>query len=187
MRWHKEGIHENDRVMGHPLDGETWMLLDGFDADFASDGRNVRFRLATDGFDPFNTNYAPYSCWPIFAVSYNLPPSLCMKFEFMFLYLIVPSTEAPSPRINVMLKSLIEKLKWLWIGVEVYDCYKKQKFNLRAAYLWLVHDFQSYDIFAEWRVHGELTCPICGSDTDCFCLMHEGKISYFDCHRRWLP
>jgi hypothetical protein len=21
MRWHKEGIHENDRVMGHTLDG----------------------------------------------------------------------------------------------------------------------------------------------------------------------
>jgi hypothetical protein len=30
-----------------------------------------------------------------------------------------------------------------------------------------------------------LTCPICGSDTDCFRLTHGGKISYFDCHRRW--
>jgi hypothetical protein len=68
----------------------------------------------------------------------------------------------------------------------VYNYYKKQKFNLHAAYLWSVHDFKAYDIFTSWSIHGELTCPICGSDTDCFCLMHEGKISYFDCHRRWL-
>jgi hypothetical protein len=41
--------------------------------------------------------------------------------------------------------------------------------------------------FAGWSVHGELTCLICGSDTDCFHLTHGGKISYFDCHRCWLP
>jgi hypothetical protein len=72
-------------------------VVDRFDADFASDVRNVRFGLATDGFDPFSTNSTPYSCWPVFAVSYNLPPSLCLKFEFMFLCLIVPGPEAPSP------------------------------------------------------------------------------------------
>jgi hypothetical protein len=53
--------------------------------------------------------------------------------------------------------------------------------------LWSVHDFKAYDIFASWSIHKELTCPICGSDTDCFYLTHGGKISYFDCHRRWLP
>jgi hypothetical protein len=58
-----------------------------------------------------------------------------MKLEFMFLCLIVPGLEAPGPRINVMLKPLIEELKQLWVRVEAYHCYKKQKFNLRAAYL----------------------------------------------------
>jgi hypothetical protein len=48
----------------------------------------------------------------------------------MFLCLIIPSPEAPSPRINVMLKPLIEELKQLRIGVEVYNYYKKYKFNL---------------------------------------------------------
>jgi hypothetical protein len=132
--------------MGHPSDGEAWKVLDGFDANFDSDARNVRFGLAIDGFDLFSTNFTPYSCWLIFAVSYNLPPSLCMKFEFIFLCLIVPSPEPPGPRINVMLKPLIEELKQLWKGVEAYDCYKKQKFNLQATYLWLVHDFKAYDI-----------------------------------------
>jgi hypothetical protein len=31
------------------------------------------------------------------------------------------------------LKPLIEELKHLWIGVEAYDCYKKQKFNLSSV------------------------------------------------------
>jgi hypothetical protein len=162
-------------------------VFNKFDADFASDARNVRFGLVTGDFDPFSTNSVPYSCWPVFAVSYNLPPSLCMKFDFMFLCLIVPSSEAISPQRNVMLKPLIEELKQLWIGVEAYDYYKKRKFNFHAAYLWSVHDFKAYDIFASWSIYGELTCPICGSETNCFRLMLGGKISYFDCHRHWLP
>jgi hypothetical protein len=94
MRWHKEGIRENDIVMGHPSDGEAWKVLNRFDADFVSDARNIRFRLATDGFDPYSINSTPYSCWSVFAMSYNLPPSLSMKFEFMFLCLIIPGPEA---------------------------------------------------------------------------------------------
>jgi hypothetical protein len=86
-----------------------------------------------------------------------------------------------------MLKPFTELLKQLWIGVEVYDYYKKHKFNIRAAYLWSIHDFKEYDIFVGWSVHRELTCLICGSYTDCFHLTHGGKISHFDCHRRWLP
>jgi hypothetical protein len=35
MRWHKEGIHENDRLMMHHSDGEAWKMLDNFVADFA--------------------------------------------------------------------------------------------------------------------------------------------------------
>jgi hypothetical protein len=97
--------------MGHPSDREAWKVLDKFVADFARDVRNGRFELATDDFDAFSTNSAPYSCWHVFAVPYNLPPSLYMKFDFIFLYLIVPSPDTPSPRINMMLKSLIEELK----------------------------------------------------------------------------
>jgi hypothetical protein len=62
MRWHKEGIHEDDGVIGHPSDGEAWKVLDRFDADFANDTRNVRFRLVTYDFDPFSIDSAPYSC-----------------------------------------------------------------------------------------------------------------------------
>jgi hypothetical protein len=163
--------------MEHPSDSEAWKMLDIFDADFASDARNICFGLVIYGFDPFCINSAPYYCWPIFAVSYNLPPSLCIKFEFMFHCLIVPGLEASGPRVNVMLKLLIEELKQLWIVVEEYDCYKKQNFNLRVAYLSSVHDFKAYNVFAGWSIHRELTCPIYGSDKDCFHLTHGGKIN----------
>jgi hypothetical protein len=86
MKWHKEGIHE------------TWKILDMFDADFASDARNVRFGLAIDDFDPFSINSTPYSCWPIFTVLYNLPTSFFMKFEFRFLCLIIPVTSDFKPK-----------------------------------------------------------------------------------------
>jgi hypothetical protein len=85
-----------------------------------------------------------------------------------------------------------EKCSWWpaycsWNWPLSFLCYKKQKFNLQAMYLWSVHDFKAYDNFASWSVHEELTCPICGLDTDYFRLTHGGKISYCDCHIRWLP
>lgn len=121
MRWHKEGEQENNEVMVHPSDGDAWKALDSFDPEFAKDARNVRIGLATDGFRPFGQTAASYSCWPVFAIPYNLPPSLCMKYEFMFLCLVIPGPEHPGPKLNVMLKPLIEELQELWKGIEAYD------------------------------------------------------------------
>jgi hypothetical protein len=171
----------------HPSDGEAWKALNNFDPDFARDAKNIRIGLATDGFTPFTGSAASYSCWLVFAIPYNLPPALCMKYEHMFLCLIVPSPDNPGPQLNVMLQPLIEELKQLWVGIETYDCHKKQKFNLRAAYLWSIHDFLAYGIFSRWCVHGYLTCPICDKDTDYFHLDFGKKISYFYCHRCILP
>jgi hypothetical protein len=116
-----------------------------------------------------------YSCWPVFAILYNLPPSLCMKYEYMFLCL------------NVMLKPLIEELKQLWEGVKAYDYDQKQKFSLRVVYLWSVHDFMVHNIFSRWSCNGILTYLICMKDTSYFRLKFVRKISYFDCHRCFLP
>jgi hypothetical protein len=54
MRWHKEGVRENDQVMVHPSYSEAWKALDDLDPDFTRDARNVRIGLATDGFMPYN-------------------------------------------------------------------------------------------------------------------------------------
>jgi hypothetical protein len=113
MRWHKEGVHENDQVMIHPSDSEAWKALDDFDANFARDARNVRIGLTIDGFSLYNTSAVLYSCCPVFAISYNLSPSLCMKYEYMFQCLIIPGPYHPGTHLNVMLKPLIEELKQL--------------------------------------------------------------------------
>ena len=181
MRWRKNRKARDDGLMVHPSDGDAWKALDSFDPAFASEERNVRIGLATDGFTPFNMTAASYSCWPVFAIPYNLPPEDCMKSEIMFLCLIIPGPEHPGVKLNVMLEPLIEELKELWEGVEAYDYYTKQKFNLRAAYLWSVHDFLASGIFAGWRVNGRLACPICGKEIDCFWLDNGGKLYYFDC------
>jgi hypothetical protein len=110
-----------------------------------------------------------------------------MKYEFIFLCLIITGPDYPGKKLNVMLNPLIEELKELWKGVEAYVVFKKQIFKLRVAYFWSVHDFMAYAIFAGWSTHDRLTCPYCGSNTDCFRLAQGGKITYFDCHRRWLP
>ncbi|WVZ64583.1 hypothetical protein U9M48_014079 [Paspalum notatum var. saurae] len=208
MRWSKEGVRDNPGFIRHPADSDAWKALDEFKRLFLSmktcesmrwskegvrdnpgfighpadsDARNICFGLATDGFTPFGQSAASYSCWPVFVIPYNLPPHMCMKYEFMFFCLIILDPEYPGPKINVMLQPLIKELKQLWYGVEAYDI------SLKAAYLWSVHDFMAYGIFAGWSVHGTLTCPICGVDTRCFCLEFGGKICYFDCHRCWLP
>jgi hypothetical protein len=67
-----------------------------------------------------------------------------MKYEFIFLCLVIPGLDHPRTKIDVMMRPRIEELKILWEGVEVYDCYKKQKFNMRATFLWSIHVFTAY-------------------------------------------
>jgi hypothetical protein len=73
MRWHKEGVCENNQVMVHLSDSEAWKALDDFDADFARDVRNVHIGLVIDGFSPYNMSATSYSCWPVFC--YSIQPS----------------------------------------------------------------------------------------------------------------
>jgi hypothetical protein len=70
-----------------------------------------------------------------------------MKYEYMFMCLIIPGPDHPRTRLNMILKPLIEELKQLWEGVEVYDYDQKEKFNLQVVYMWSVHDFRVYNIF----------------------------------------
>jgi hypothetical protein len=121
--------------MVHPLDGDTWKALCNFDPEFSQNARKVHIGLETDGFTHFDDNAASYSCWPVFVNPYNLPPSLCMKYEFMFLCLVILGPDHPGSKLNVIQKPLIDELKELWNGVEAYDSHKKQKFTLQATYL----------------------------------------------------
>jgi hypothetical protein len=173
--------------MTHSSDSDAWKDLDDFDPEFATELRNNQIGLVTYVFTPFYMKATSYSCWPVFVIPYNLPPHLCMKYYYIFLSLIIPSLDHPGKWLNVMVQTLIDDLKKLWEGVKANDCYKKESFTLHVAYLWSIHDFMAYNLFARWSCHGILTWPICGKDTDCFRFEFGGKICYFDYHRCFLP
>jgi hypothetical protein len=58
-----------------------------------------------------------------------------MKYEFIFLCLIIPGPDYPGKNLNVMLKPLIEELKELWKELGTYDVFKNRysNFELRIC------------------------------------------------------
>jgi hypothetical protein len=58
----------------HPSDNEAWKAPDNFDADFTSDARNIRIKLATNDFSTFYTNATHTLVGPslIFRTSYHV-------------------------------------------------------------------------------------------------------------------
>ena len=93
MRQHKEGVHDNSNVMAHLVDTDAWMALDAFDSSFARDARNVHIGLVTYELSPFNVIVTSYSCWLVFSILYNLPPTLCMKYDLIFLCLVIAGSK----------------------------------------------------------------------------------------------
>jgi hypothetical protein len=184
MRWHNEGIRDSEDpdIMLHCTDAEAWHTLDRFDSEFARDPKNVRLGLSTDGFQPYSSDSTAYSCWSVFVMLYNLPPNKCLKEWFIFLVLVIPGPKEPRKQMNIFLRPLMEELKELWQGVDAYDNHLKCRFNLRAAYLWSIRDYLTYDKFASWCVHGQLNCPVCMDESDAFRLQHSRKVSFFNCH-----
>jgi hypothetical protein len=43
--------------------------------------------LCIDGLNPFELFVAPYSCWSMILIVYNLPLGMCMRLELIFFYL----------------------------------------------------------------------------------------------------
>ncbi|XP_057779596.1 uncharacterized protein LOC130998182 [Salvia miltiorrhiza] len=186
MRWHASSI--DDGVMRHPADSPTWKHLNDIFPDFATEVRNVRLGLSTDGFQPFGQSGQQYSSWPVIVTPYNLPPWMCMKEQFMFLTILVPGPRNPKEKLDVFLQPLIAELIQLWnVGVLTYDVSLKQNFQMRAALLWTISDFPAYSMLSGWSTAGRLACPHCMDETEAFTLSHSGKQSWFDNHRKFLP
>jgi hypothetical protein len=70
MRWHALS-NNSDEMMRHPRDSEAWKRFDSTHPWFASDARNVRLALATDGFNPFGVMSSNYSVWPVILITCN--------------------------------------------------------------------------------------------------------------------
>ena len=96
--------------------------------------------LCTDGFNPFRSFVAPYSCWSIILTVYNLPPEMCMRPEFMFLSTVIPGPSSLGRNIDVCLR-----LDW-WVGAVVV---------LRSFDLWYIEETKfcyevGFDVDYHW-------------------------------------
>ncbi|RDX99034.1 hypothetical protein CR513_17969, partial [Mucuna pruriens] len=187
MRWHSDN-ERDPTFLCHPSDAEAWKHFDRLHPEFSKDPRNVRLGLCADGFNPFGQYGKSYSCWPVILTSYNLPPRMCMKREFMFLTVLIPGPSNPKHKIDVYLQPLIDELCMLWNdGILTYDVSLRQNFMMKAALMWTINDFPAYGMLSGWTTVGRLGCPICMERTKVFTLKHNHKVSYFDCHHQFLP
>jgi len=126
----------------HPFDSEACKHFNSVHPHFSAKSRNVRLGLCTDGFNSFGSFAAPYSCWPVIMIVYNLSPGMCMRPEFMFLSMVIPVPSSPRRNIVVCLRPLIDELTQLWSSRALtYDISRKQNFFMRAALMWTIIDF----------------------------------------------
>ncbi|XP_020272145.1 uncharacterized protein LOC109847320 [Asparagus officinalis] len=185
MRWHKEG-RVVDGKLRHPADADAWEHVDQSFPWFSTECRNVRLGLSSDGFNPFGIMSSGWSTWPIVLIPYNLPPGLCMKQPYMILSLLIPGKHSPGNDIDVFMEPLIDELKLLWDeGVQTYDAFSRQTFNLRAILMWTINDFPAYANLSGWSTKGTFACPVCGPNFEGFHLQHSRKMCYWF-NRRWL-
>jgi len=63
----------------HPSNGEAWTRFDMIHREKALEDHNVRVALATDVFNPYGMAAASYTCWPMFVIPLNLPPSVLFQ------------------------------------------------------------------------------------------------------------
>ena len=130
--WHAER-RKKDGKMRHVADSPQWRNIDTRYPDFGKEMRNIRFGLSSDGINPFGNMSSRHSTWPVLLCIYNLPTWLCMKRKYIMMSLLIQGPKQPGNDIDVYLAPLIDDLKTLWgEGVDVYDAYRKEHFQLRA-------------------------------------------------------
>ena len=84
------------------------------------------------------------------------------------------------------LAPLIEGLQTLWeVGVEGYDAYRQEFFNMLVVLLGTINDISAYENLVGCTVKGYNACPYCSVDTTKCRLKHSRKNAYIG-HRRWL-
>ncbi|XP_076886075.1 uncharacterized protein LOC143535814 [Bidens hawaiensis] len=186
LRWHSEE-RINDGKLRHVTDSPQWKKIDNIYPEFGKEIRNIRFGLSSDGISPFGTMSSLRSMWPVLLCIYNLPPWLCMKRKYIMMSLLIEGPKQPGNDIDVYLLPLIDDLKTLWnLGVNVYDAYTEQYFNLRAMIFCTISDFPAYGNLSGYSTKGYKACPVCEKHTSSVRLRNCKKVVYMG-HRRFLP
>ncbi|GJW30593.1 putative transposon, En/Spm-like protein [Tanacetum coccineum] len=183
LRWHATR-RIADGVLRHPADSQAWRTIDEKFPKIAKDPRNLRLGISADQVD-VNSGTRHHSVWPVLSVIYNLPPWLCMKRKFIMLSVLISGY--PGNDIDVFLEPLVNDLQTLFEkGVETYDAFKKENFNMCAVVLWTINDYPALGTLCGCPYSGFKGCVVCGKETHYVILFASSKQSYAR-HRRYLP
>lgn len=97
------------------------------------------------------------------------------------LSLLIPGPKAPSQDIDVFLQPLVQELKQLREeGVQAYDMYKREPFQLKAILIWGIHDFLAYGNLSGCITYGYKACLVCGDNTHSIRRENNSKIVYIN-------
>lgn len=188
--WHRN--RSVDGAVRAACDSEQWKRADAFDQSFASEHRNIRLGLATDGLNPFSIKRSTWSTWPVLLLNYNIPPWLTTKKHFEMLALVIPGPRSvKGSHFDTFLEPLLQELSQLWHeGAMTHDASLYRgvaEFSLRAMLLWSIHDFPAYGLVSGCVTKGFRGCPVCGPATKSGRSHALKKCVYDDQHRKWLP
>ena len=119
---------------------------------------------------------------------YNLPPWLCMKRKFIMMPILISGPKQPRNDIDVYLRPLVEEPLLLWHkeGVQMWDEYKQEDFNLRALLFVTINDCPALNNLSGQSNKGYRACTHCLEDTNSIWLTHCRKCVYMG-HHRFLP
>ena len=88
-----------------------------------------------------------------------------MKEPYFMLSLLIPGPYQPRNKINIYLKPLVDELKELLEeGVETYDAYSKEYFQMRATLLWTIHDYLRFGNVSWSKTKGYHSCYTCNDE-----------------------
>jgi hypothetical protein len=72
---------------------------------------------------------------------YNLPPWLCHKRKYLPLTTLISKPKQAGINIDFFLEPLMGDMQKLWEpGVNVWDEYKKEHFNLKVIIFYMIND-----------------------------------------------
>jgi hypothetical protein len=99
---------QKSAILHYPADGIQWRNFDRKHKDFATEVRNIRFGLSTDGMNPFGETCSSHSTCLVTLCIYNLPSWLCMKRKFIMMPLLISGPVQVGNDIDVYLQPLID-------------------------------------------------------------------------------
>jgi hypothetical protein len=180
MRWCDSDKHKKgDGKLQHPADARQWKEFDDkYYLEFGNDLRNVWFALSTDGMNLFGERCSTHSTWLVILTMYNLPTWLCQKRKYLLLSVLIQGPKHPGIDIDVFLEPLMQEMETLWKeGIDIYDGFSRQPFNLSAIIFITIYDYQALFVLSG-QIKGRTGCTVCVDGTISSFLDGSRKVVY---------